>query len=150
VTQPANLPDVKVRTALLEDAPALARLSGQLGYPATIEQILARMAVIQNDPSSGLFVAEESGAVLGWMHLLNQHLIEYGSRIEVAGLVVDETARGRGIGRCLMDRAEEWAREQGSHTVHLRSNVTRAGAHAFYERLGFKHVKTSKTFRKMT
>jgi GNAT superfamily N-acetyltransferase len=149
VTQSADSPEVKVRAARVEDAPALARLSGQLGYPATIEQILARMAVIQDDPSSGLFVAEMSGAVVGWMHLLNQHLIEYGSRVEVAGLVVDEAARGRGIGRCLMDRAEEWTRERGSHTIHLRSNVTRAGAHAFYEHLGFKHVKTSKTFRKM-
>jgi GNAT superfamily N-acetyltransferase len=149
VTQSADSPEVKVRAARVEDAPALARLSGQLGYPATIEQILARMVVIQGDPSSGLFVAEMSGAVVGWMHLLNQHLIEYGSRVEVAGLVVDEAARGRGIGRCLMDRAEEWTRERGSHTIHLRSNVTRAGAHAFYEHLGFKHVKTSKTFRKM-
>jgi GNAT superfamily N-acetyltransferase len=149
VTQSADSPEVKVRAARVEDAPALARLSGQLGYPATIEQILARMVVIQGDPSSGLFVAEMSGAVVGWMHLLNQHLIEYGSRVEVAGLVVDEAARGRGIGRCLMDRAEEWTRERGSHTIHLRSNVTRAGAHAFYEHLGFKHVKTSKTFCKM-
>jgi GNAT superfamily N-acetyltransferase len=149
VTQSADSPEVKVRAARVEDAPALARLSGQLGYPATTEQILARMAVIQDDPSSGLFVAEMSGAVVGWMHLLNQHLIEYGSRVEVAGLVVDEAARGRGIGRCLMDRAEEWTRERGSHTIHLRSNVTRAGAHVFYEHLGFKHVKTSKTFRKM-
>jgi GNAT superfamily N-acetyltransferase len=148
MTQSADSPEVKVRAARLEDAPALARLSGQLGYPATTEQILARMVVIRDDPSSGLFVAETSGAVVGWMHLLNQHLIEYGSRVEVAGLVVDEAARGRGIGRCLMDRAEEWARERGTHTVHLRSNVTRAGAHAFYEHLGFKHVKTSKTFRK--
>ena len=49
-------------------------------------------------------------------------------------MVVDETVRGSGIGRCLMERAEEWTRERGYNTVQLRSNVTRAAAHAFYER----------------
>ena len=86
---------------------------------------------------------------MGWVQLLDQQILETGSRVEVAALVVDETVRGSGIGRCLMERAEEWARERGYNTVQLRSNVTRAAAHAFYERLGYKHIKTSKTFRKL-
>ncbi len=146
---PANSLDVKIRRALREDAAAIARLSGQLGYPATSEQIRSRFAVLEPDPKVAILVAELAGAVVGWVQLLDQQILETGSRVEVAALVVDETVRGSGIGRRLMERAEEWARERGYNTVQLRSNVTRAAAHAFYERLGYKHIKTSKTFRKL-
>lgn len=149
MSAPANSLDVKIRRALREDAAAIARLSGQLGYPATSEQILERFAVLEPDPKVAILVAELAGAVVGWVQLLDQQILETGSRVEVAALVVDETVRGSGIGRCLMERAEEWARERGYNTVQLRSNVTRAAAHAFYERLGYKHIKTSKTFRKL-
>ena len=54
-----------------------------------------------------------------------------------------------GIGKLLMERAEMWAREHGCKIVSLRSNVIRERAHAFYERLGYKHVKTQKSFRKV-
>ena len=47
-----------------------------------------------------------------------------------------------------MQRAEEWAREKGCATVGVRSNVIRERAHAFYERIGYKHIKTQKSFHK--
>jgi GNAT superfamily N-acetyltransferase len=48
----------------------------------------------------------------------------------------------------LLARAERWAREKGCRAIGLRSNVIRDRAHAFYERHGYKHVKTQKSFRK--
>jgi GNAT superfamily N-acetyltransferase len=146
---PANSPDVKIRLARPEDAAAIALLSGQLGYPATPTQIQDRFALLERDARVAIFVAELAGAVVGWVQLLDQQILETGSRVEVAALVVDETVRRSGIGRRLMERAEEWTRERGYNTVQLRSNVTRAAAHTFYERLGYKHIKTSKTFRKL-
>ncbi len=146
---PADTFDIKIRTARGEDAAAIARLSGQLGYPATPTQIRDRLAFLERDTGVAIFVAELAGAVVGWIQLLDQQILETGSRVEVAALVVDETVRGSGIGRRLMERAEEWTLERGYNTVQLRSNVTRAAAHAFYERLGYKHIKTSKTFRKL-
>ena len=70
------------------------------------------------------------------------------ARVEVAGLVVDEKCRGRGIGRALMGRAESWAREHGCAMVSLRSNVIRSEAHAFYQGLGYSLVKTQHAFRR--
>jgi GNAT superfamily N-acetyltransferase len=48
----------------------------------------------------------------------------------------------------LLDRAEMWAREKGFSATSLRSNVIRERAHAFYERQGYEHTKTQKSFRK--
>jgi GNAT superfamily N-acetyltransferase len=67
---------------------------------------------------------------------------------EVGGLVVDEGYRRRGIGRLLMQQAEQWACEKGCWAVYLRSNVVRKDAHAFYEGIGYSNVKTSLAFRK--
>ena len=47
-----------------------------------------------------------------------------------------------------MEKAEAWARKQGCGSVRLHSNVLRARAHAFYERLGYRLTKLQKAFRK--
>jgi GNAT superfamily N-acetyltransferase len=52
------------------------------------------------------------------------------------------------VGLKLLERAEQWAREKGCTMVGLRSNVIRDRAHAFYERNGYEHFKTQKSFRK--
>jgi GNAT superfamily N-acetyltransferase len=68
---------------------------------------------------------------------------------EIGGLVVDESYRRRGVGRLLMEQAERWAREKGCGAICLRSNVVRKDAHAFYERIGYSNVKTSRVFHKI-
>ncbi|MGH9594241.1 MAG: GNAT family N-acetyltransferase [Bryobacteraceae bacterium] len=139
----------QVRMARVEDSPALARLSTQLGYPVTPEVMAARVAAATIVPSSIVYVAGTStGEVAGFIHLLHQQLLESEARVEVAGLVVEESFRGRGVGRLLMARAEQWSLDRGCRIVHLRSNIIRAAAHAFYESLGYTHIKTQKAFRK--
>jgi GNAT superfamily N-acetyltransferase len=146
---PKKREEIRIRAPRMEDAAALARLSTQLGYPAAPEQAAVRLQGILSEPNAELFVAERvSGAVAGFIHLMHQHLIEYDPRAEVAALVVDEDYRSQGVGRALMARAEEWALERGCRFVHLRSKMSRAAAHAFYEGLGYEHFKTQKAFRK--
>ncbi len=74
--------------------------------------------------------------------------MESGAAVEIRGLVVDESRRGAGLGRGLMEHAEEWARGRGVRVIRLRSNVVRGGAHAFYARLGYSLVKTQHIFSK--
>ena len=66
----------------------------------------------------------------------------------IEGLVVDRTYRGRGIGKLLLTRAEEWARANGCLLVRLRSTAARIDAHLFYEHLGYVKVKTQFSFAK--
>jgi len=145
----AQTASVIVRAAIEFDVPRLADLSGQLGYRTSVEEAAQRFQQIIADPHHGLFVAESpEGVVVGWINVEERRLIEAEARAEINGLVVEETCRSRGVGRVLLEHAEQWAREHGFHSVVLRSNVIRNRAHAFYERLGYQVFKTQKVFRK--
>ena len=63
-------------------------------------------------------------------------------------LVVAEGQRSLGAGARLLAAAEEWARKRGCKGMSVRSNVIRERAHKFYERNGYEHYKTQKSFRK--
>ncbi len=140
---------VRIRAARESDAPRIAELSGQLGYPSTAEDVLGRMRGLVPAANHALIVAEiPAGDVIGWVHVSVNPLIENDARAEINGLVVAEGQRSLGAGRLLLEEAERWARERGCRTVSLRSNVIREGAHRFYERLGYEHYKTQKAFRK--
>ncbi len=133
-----------------DDAPAVARLCGVLGYPSEPEAVSRRFAGITAAQGHGLFVAtSKQGRVVGWIHIYGVKLLESDPFAEIGGLVVDTDLRGCGIGSDLMSGAEQWAREQGYDEVRLRSNITRTQAHEFYRSLGYKAEKTSYTFRKV-
>ena len=55
----------------------------------------------------------------------------------IPDIVVAESARGTGVGRALLARAEEIARERGCWGMSLESASWRTGSHAFYERVGW-------------
>jgi GNAT superfamily N-acetyltransferase len=140
---------LKIRRAKSSDAPRLAELTGQLGYPATAAQLKQRLRRIQPASHNAVFVAESSrDGVVGWLHVSKQHLLESEECAELKGLVVAEGQRSLGAGACLLVAAEDWARKHGCRSMSVRSNVIRERAHAFYERNGYEHYKTQKSFRK--
>ena len=92
---------------------------------------------LQASPEQAVFVAEAPGGlVVAWLYVHAHHVVERDPRAEVGGLVVGENFRGSGVGRLLMQQAEQWAREKGYSEVILRSNVIREHAHTFYKSLG--------------
>lgn len=140
---------VTIREARISDAPQLAPLAKQLGYDSTPEQVAARLPGIFADSGHIIFVAEQEGGELaGYVDVFLFRTVASDVRAEIAGLVVEEASRSRKIGRMLMARAEDWAREKGCSECGLRSNVIREGAHRFYENLGYRVNKTQKSFRK--
>jgi GNAT superfamily N-acetyltransferase len=141
--------ELKIRRAKAGDAPRLAELSGQLGYPATASEVRQRLRAIRPAALHAVFVAESKGVgVVGWLHVSKQPLLEVEVRAEVNGLVVSEGHRSLGAGAHLLEAAEEWARKHGCKSMSVRSNVIRERAHEFYERNGYEHYKTQKSFRK--
>ena len=138
-----------VRPVASRDTPALCRLAGELGYPSTEEQIRARLQRVLADHEHAVFVAEDSnGVVVGWVHVYINKLLESDARAEIGGLVADPAMRRQGIGRALMQQAEQWGRARGLQVVALRSNVKRTEAHRFYEQLGYATAKTQLNLRK--
>ncbi len=145
---PDGLEKIKIRRARSSDATRLAELSGQLGYPASREEIARRMKRVRPAARHAIFVAESESGVSGWLHVSVTPLLEVALRAEVNGLVVDENMRSLGAGTKLLAAAERWAAARGCKSMSVRSNVVRERAHAFYLRSGYEHYKTQKAFRK--
>src|SRR5437867_10053900 len=125
---------MRVRMMTLDDAQEVARLSGQLGYPATTEQVERRFRALARSVDSAILVAEtDEPGLAGWAHLVGRELLESDPFAELMGLVVDASARRRGVGRALVTAAEGWAKERGYAVLHVRSNMVRTEARPFYE-----------------
>jgi len=142
------MPDILIRPAIPTDAADIADLCGQLGYPSTTIEVARRLRQIQTWQGHAMFVAENNGRVVGWVHVHAYPLPEMDWHAELGGLVVDEGYRGQGIGKLLMARVEGWAQEQGCGEIRIRSNVIRERAHDFYQKIGYENTKTQFTFRK--
>lgn len=68
--------------------------------------------------------------------------------VVIGGLVVDRSHRRGGIGRALMEHGEEWARKKECSVVRLWSSTIRSDSHRFYERIGYRNIKTQYSFLK--
>jgi GNAT superfamily N-acetyltransferase len=139
----------EIRLARPADYPRMAELAGQLGYSSNADDIARRLAGFVTTGEHVVFVAQlADGTIAGWIGAFVYRCVEADARVEISGLVVDERFRSQAVGQVLLNRAEAWAREKGFSATSLRSNVIRDRAHAFYERQGYEHTKTQKSFRK--
>jgi ribosomal protein S18 acetylase RimI-like enzyme len=136
--------------ATTELVEALARLVPQLSRsspPPTAEQL----AAVVSSPATVLFVArlggegEHQGAggqVVGSLTLV-LFRIPTGQRAWIEDVVVDESARGAGVGEALTLAALERAADAGARTVDLTSRPSREAANRLYTRLGFELRETN-------
>jgi GNAT superfamily N-acetyltransferase len=140
-----------IRRAVASDAAELARLTSQLGYPASEAIIRTRLKRMIDSSDDCLLVAEGStGGLAGWIHGFLSQLLESDYRVEIGGLLVDERWRRNGIGRRLVTAVEAWAIERGAAELSVRCREDRAESHTFYESLLFRYTKTQRVFRKRT
>ena len=137
-----------IRRARAADDADLARLSTELGYPMTPGEARARLAEIADHADHAILVAESEDRFVGWIQVSLPRIFESPSQAEIAGLVVAEADRSRGVGRALVAEAERWARAQGCSALRVRSNVIRERAIAFYRRAGFSEIKTQRVLEK--
>lgn len=140
--------DPAVRIARIGDVARIVELTAQLGYEVSPEAADERLRRILQRPDDRFLVADCQGIVAGWLHAVVADYLETGPFVVIAGLVVDRTARKRGIGRALLTSAEHWAAGRGCQLVRLWSSAARTEAHRFYERLGYAHIKTQFSFVK--
>ncbi len=138
----------EIRAASLADVGALVGLNDQLGYPTGEEELRRRLEPILASAEDAVLVAVGGRTVIGWVHVAIERGLAASDLAGLRGLVVDEAHRSGGVGRELLRAAEAWARQHGCVAVTVRSRVARVRAHRFYEREGYRHVKTSHVFSK--
>jgi ribosomal protein S18 acetylase RimI-like enzyme len=102
-----------------------------------------RLNDIVDSKCTSLFVArDEQGAIVG-MLIMAVYNISTGLRVWIEDVVVDEKARGKGVGEALCNKAIEEAREIGAKTIELTSRPSREAANRLYQRLGFQRRETN-------
>jgi GNAT superfamily N-acetyltransferase len=134
----ANL-SIEVREAVLTDAPEVIRLFSLLGHELPLTKPEARLAGFLESGDHVLVASHPGSAVL--LGAVTMHITPVIHRPSPVGrftaVVVDEGARGQGIGTALIREAEKFLAGQGCVQIEVTSNKKRADAHTFYERLGY-------------
>ncbi len=132
---------ISVRDAVPADAEALARLCRQLGYPTAADVMPRRLAKLASDSNARAIVAASEELVVGLATVHVRYTLNHEAPIaQLTLLVVDEQQRTRGIGRSLVEAAEQWARSRGAKRIVVTTAVHRTDAHLFYEKLQFTHT----------
>ena len=132
---------VEVLTSVTpEIVAAFERLVPQLSRSAPPPDA-ATLAGIVASPAITMLVARNGEEIAGTLTLV-VFPIPTGIRAWIEDVVVDEAARGLGIGEALTRRALEIAKEAGARTVDLTSRPSRAAAGRLYERVGFTERET--------
>lgn len=119
----------------------VAQLSSSAEAPTDDE-----LQCIAASPATRLLVArDEDGSVIG-MLTLAVFRIPTGVRARIEDVVVDESARGRGVGRALTRSALDLSAAEGARTIELTSRESRDAANRLYTQMGFA-VRDTNVYR---
>ena len=138
---------IVIRKAAAEDAAAICRI-----YNQGIEDRVATLETEPRRPDDRLawlrgrgprhpvLAAEEDGEVVGWASLNSFNSRAAYDAVADLSVYVERSRRGRGIGRQLIERLLDSARELGYHKLVLAALAHNAAGAALYERAGFRRV----------
>ena len=125
-----------------DEVAAFARLVPQLSRSSPPPDEHELREIIDTPGTVVLVARDGDGTVLGSLTLVTFR-IPTGMRAWIEDVVVDDAARGRGVGDALNRAALDAARDRGCRTVDLTSRPSREAANRLYQRLGFEARDTN-------
>jgi GNAT superfamily N-acetyltransferase len=141
-------PKPKIRDAKPSDAARLVELIHELGHEITEKQVRKNLTALKKSGEVPL-VAMVDKKLVGLCGVGRRVVIHRPAPLgRITALVVAKDAQGQGIGRLLVDAAEEWMRKKGCQLVEVTSNDRRAEAHAFYLHMGYE-LTSIRFFKKL-
>jgi GNAT superfamily N-acetyltransferase len=144
--KPKPPPEPKIRDAKPADAERLAELIRYLGHEIDEKAVRRNLKALKKSDETPL-VATLDKQIIGLCGVSARPVIHRGAPIgRISPLVVAEEAQGHGIGRMLVETAEQWMRKRGCKLVEVTSNDRRTAAHSFYRHMGYE--RTSIRFAK--
>lgn len=93
-------------------------------------------------PPTTVFVARDEGVIVGTLTLV-VFPVPTGRRAWIEDVVVDESARGTGVGEALTKAAMEESRRRLVRSIDLTTRPSREAANRLYARLGFELRETN-------
>jgi GNAT superfamily N-acetyltransferase len=129
--------DPVLRAATPADADRIAQLLTDEGYPAGPSDVVERLdRLVERD--GDVVVADVGGDVLGFVAVHRFPRFEHDDQVvRILALLVDPGVRERGVGRLLMDAAEQIARDAGAAFLEVTAGHHRPGARQLFESLGY-------------
>ncbi|MBO3098727.1 GNAT family N-acetyltransferase [Gelidibacter pelagius] len=100
------------------------------------------LEAIVNSGTTLLFMAEENNEILGTLTLVFTK-IPTGDKLWIEDVVVDHSARGKGVGVKLMEFSIAYAKSKNMKTINLTSSPDRIAANTLYQKLGFIQRETN-------
>ena len=130
----------KLRDAKPGDAVRLVELIHELGHEIGEKAARKNIAALKKLGETPIVATLDKKVVglIGIHRMVTIHREAPVGRIPV--LVVAKEAQGHGLGRMLVDAAEEWCRKKGCKLIEVTSNDRRADAHAFYRHMGYERT----------
>ncbi len=125
----ADEPDSELQSAL---AALMPQLNPSLRVPS-VEHLKAMVA----DPAVTLLLARDGSEIVGTAAVV-VYVTPISVKARIEDVVVDQAARGRGVGEALVKGCIEVARNRGAAIVELQSARSREAANRLYPRLGFE------------
>jgi len=137
IIRKAQRKDVSAIVKLLANDP-LGKLRESYQEPLP-EQYYIAFDEINSDKNNYLIVVESNDKIIGTCQLTIITYLTYqgGKRGQIEGVRIDESYRGHGIGKAMIEWAINKAREVNCHLVQLTMDKKRLETIEFYEKLGF-------------
>ncbi|MBQ7026509.1 MAG: GNAT family N-acetyltransferase, partial [Peptococcaceae bacterium] len=120
---------MRIRNANSNDSIAISKISYEdLGYACSIELVAARLDSLDSKREV-VFVAELDKIVVGYVHAEIYNLLYAESMVNILGIAVAAAYRRHGVGKALLNTAEDWAKSCGIKKIRLNSGAMRSEAH---------------------
>ena len=136
----------------IEDAPKVAEICKvALGYDINVESVKRQIEKLTNDENQHIIIGyedENTRKIIGFVHAQMYESFYSNLGLNILGLAVNPDFQGRGIGRKLMNKLEDYAVDNNISFIRLNSAMKREEAHKFYEHIGYSCDKVQKRFIK--
>ena len=136
----------------IADTPEVAEIcKAALGYDVDVESVKKQIEKLTNDKNQHIIIGyeyEKTRKIIGFVHAQMYESFYSDLGLNILGLAVNPDFQGRGIGRKLMNKLEDYAVDNNISFIRLNSAMKREEAPNFYEHVGYTCDKIQKRFIK--
>ena len=137
----------------IADTPEVAEIcKTALGYDVDIENVKEQIEKLTNDKKHHIIIGyedEKTRKIIGFVHAQMYESFYSDLGLNILGLAVNPDFKGRGIGKKLMNKLEDYSVDNNISFIRLNSALKREEAHKFYEHIGYTCDKVQKRFIKV-
>ena len=120
-----------IRSAKVSDSERISELMKELGYTVSDALIKDKLSEISSSDIDEVYVCDIDDVVVGCMSLhLTQLFHQMGRAGRITSLVVSNSERGSGVGKKLIEKADEYFQINGCSKAEVTSGDQREGGRA--------------------